>query len=177
LKSFKIGVLSDTHKRGDLQDIAIDFLKEEGANYLLHLGDFESVKNLENLANSNLPYAAVFGNNDYNLKGLESRFKIDKEPYYLKIKNTTIKMMHLPYYLSGDCDIVLFGHLHKFSVEFKNNTLFLNPGEICAREKNLSECAIIEVFDNRYIVKYYYRVPNSPVWELKEYIFLKEMRV
>ena len=172
MSSFKIGVLSDTHKRGDLQDEVIECLKREGANFLLHLGDFEKPIHLEKLANSGLPYAAVFGNNDYALLGMEAKYKIRKEPYYLKIKDTTIKMMHLPYYMSADTDIVLFGHLHKFIVEFKDNTLFLNPGEVCAREKDLSECALIEVKEKEYIVTYYYKKPSAKEWESKEFKFL-----
>jgi putative phosphoesterase len=171
VSSFKIAVLSDTHKRGDLQNEAIKFAKSKGANYLLHLGDLESKKNLESLKLSNIPYAAVFGNNDANLYPLANSYKIKKEPYYLKIKDTTIKMMHLPYYLSSDCDIVLFGHLHKFSVELKNNTLFLNPGEICAREKNISEFAIIEVSSSFFLVNYYYKEPNAKNWSEKNYNF------
>jgi len=172
LSNIKIGVLSDTHKRGDLQKEAINHLKKEGAQYLLHLGDLELPKHLEDLANSNLPYAAVFGNNDYALKGMENSFRIKKEPYYLKIKDITIKMMHLPYYLSSDTNIVLFGHLHKFSAEFKGETLFLNPGEICARNKNLSECALIEISKDRYIVNYYFREPEVKEWKAKEFEFI-----
>jgi len=171
LSSFKIAVLSDSHKKSNLHKEAIDKIKKEGANYLLHLGDLESKENLELLKTSNLPYAAVFGNNDRALYNLSHEYKIKKEPYYLKIKNTTIKMMHLPYYLSADCDIVLFGHLHKFSIEYKNSTLFLNPGEVCARNKNLSECAIIEVDSDYFMVNYYYKEPLANSWSEKKYKF------
>ena len=166
-----IGVISDTHKKTKLQAEAIDVLKSKGAQYLLHLGDLELEENLKALKESNLPYAAVFGNNDIALRGLEGRYKICKEPYYLKIKNLTIKMMHLPYYLSADSDIVLYGHTHKFSVEFKNSTLFLNPGEVCARDKNLSECAILEAQNDKFIVKYLYKEPKANSWEEKIFEF------
>ena len=174
MSSFKIGVISDTHKRGDLQKEAISQLKSKGAEYLLHLGDFELVENLENLATSGLPYAGVFGNNDYALKGLEYKYKIESEPYFLKIKDTTIKMMHLPYYLTNDSDIVLFGHLHKFSAEYKGGSLFLNPGEICAREKDLSECAIIEVSKSHFLVDYIYREPTALKWSSREFEFKRD---
>ena len=167
----RIGILSDTHKRGDLQEEAIAHLKKEGAQYLLHLGDLELLANLEALANSGLPYASVFGNNDYALKGMENSFRIKKEPYYLKIKDTTIKMMHLPYYLSADTDIVLYGHTHKFNCEYKNGTLFLNPGEICARNKNLSECAMIEVKEKKFFVKYYFRELDKNNYNSEKFVY------
>jgi putative phosphoesterase len=170
----KIGVLSDSHRKGELQNQVIEKLKSEGANYLLHLGDLVIEENLKSLKESNLPYAAVFGNNDRHLYDLQSHYKIEKEPYYLKIGDTKIKMMHLPYYMSADADIVLFGHLHKFSVEFKANTLFLNPGEVCARNKPLSECAIIELLENGYSVTYYFKEPQSTSWESREFHFIKD---
>jgi len=174
LQTVKIGVLSDTHKQTKLQEDAIKQLKKEGAQYLLHLGDLEIEQNLISLKNANLPYAAVFGNNDSNLYCFSSNYKIKKEPYYLKIKNLTIKMMHLPYYLSSDSDIVLYGHTHQFSAELKNSTLFLNPGEICARKKNLSQCAIIEANKDSFVVKYYFSKPHSNKWELEVKFFKRD---
>ncbi len=171
MNSFKIGILSDSHRRADLQIEAIEKLKQAGANYLLHLGDLVTPTNLDNLANTQLPYVAVYGNNDYKLLDLEDKYRIKKEPYYLKIREKTIKMMHLPYYLSSDCDIVLFGHTHQFSIEFKNNTLFLNPGEICAREKNLTECALIEVLEDGYLVNRLFKEPQAKEWQSKIYEF------
>ncbi len=167
----KIGILSDTHRRTDLQEAVIAKLKYEGAKYLLHLGDLELEDNLVSLKNSGLPYAAVFGNNDIALRGLEREYKIAQEPYYLKIKDIKIKMMHMPYYMSADSDIVLFGHLHKFSVEYKNETLFLNPGEVCARNKNLTECVLLEIEKKNYTVNYFYREPNASKWNSKVFEF------
>ncbi len=169
--TLRLGVLSDPHQRVDLQKEAIDFLKKRGASYLLHLGDLCTEKNLESLQESGLPYVAIFGNNDTRLTPLANQYNIKKEPYYVKVQNTTIKMMHLPYYLTPDSDLVLFGHLHKFSVEFQNNTLFLNPGEICARNKNLTECAYIEVSSDSFMVEYLFREPNRTRWQSKVFQF------
>ena len=165
----KIGILSDTHRKTYLQEEAIEKLKAEGAQYLLHLGDLELEENLASLKNSGLPYATVFGNNDIALRGLETQYRISKEPYYLKIKDIKIKMMHMPYYMSADSDIVLFGHLHKFSVEYRNETLFLNPGEVCARNKNLTECVLLEVENKDYTINYFYKEPTASKWNSKVY--------
>ncbi len=167
----KIGILSDTHRKIDLQEEAIEKLKAEGAQYLLHLGDLELEENLASLKNNGLPYAAVFGNNDTALRDLETEYKISQEPYYLKIKDIKIKMMHMPYYMSSDSDIVLFGHLHKFSVEYRNETLFLNPGEVCARNKNLTECVLLEVQNRNYIVNYFYKEPDAREWSRRVFEF------
>lgn len=104
-----IAVLSDSHHKTDLTFEAIEHLKSEGAKYLIHAGDLEIKQNLQTLKDSGLPYVSVFGNNDQALIQYSNNYNINKEPYYFKIKETTFKLMHLPYYLTGDSDVVLFG--------------------------------------------------------------------
>jgi uncharacterized protein len=163
----KVAVLSDSHNKVDLTKEAIDFLKSQGAQYLVHAGDLCLRENLELLKESTLPYVCVYGNNDSSLVRLSNEYKIENEPYFFKIEDIKFKLMHLPFYLNADSDVVIFGHTHIFESEYKEGTLFLNPGEICAREKPLSECVLLEINPNEYIINYYSRNINK-----KE--FLKE---
>ena len=163
----KIAVLSDSHQKPNLMEDAIETLKKNGAQYIIHAGDLELKKSLDILDNSQLKYVSVFGNNDQRLLQYQSNFNIYKEPYYFKIKDIKFKLMHLPYYLSADSDIVIFGHTHKFEHQMKNDTLFLNPGEICARNKNLSECVLLEISQNRYTINYYFKPPQNNTWDIK----------
>lgn len=157
----KIGILSDSHTKSDYTELAINHLKQKGANYLIHAGDLCIEDNLKLLQNSKLVYVTVFGNNDRSLLSLSNEYNIQKEPYYFKIKDIKFKLMHLPYYLNADSDIVIFGHTHKFECSYNNGTLFINPGEICAREKPLIECALLEINKNEYIITYYYKDINT----------------
>lgn len=165
----KIGILSDPHRRSDLQRAAIDKLREEGAQYLLHAGDLCLEENLRMLEESGLPYAAVFGNNDRSLLPLTSRYRIRQEPWYFKVEELKVKMMHLPYYLTPDADLVIFGHTHRFSAELRGKTLFLNPGEVCAREKPTSEMALAEYREGRWKILHFSRKTGekSP-WKERE---------
>lgn len=165
--SLKIALLSDSHRKTELTKEAIELLKNKGAQYLIHAGDLEIQENLELLKNSELTYISVFGNNDYNLIEYSNQYKIEKEPYYFKIQDIKFKLMHLPYYLSPDSDIVIFGHTHDFHTEYKNNTLFINPGEVCARNKNLSECALLEITEDKYKLSYNYKSPLDTKWQEK----------
>ena len=70
----------------------------------------------------------------------------------------------MPYFMTPDADIVISGHTHIFESSYVGETLYLNPGEVCAREKPLSECATIEVVDNLYRVVHHYRELNSEGW-------------
>ncbi len=165
----KIGILSDSHLKSDYTKEVIDFLKEIKSDYLVHAGDLCIEKNLLLLEESELKYVAVFGNNDRNLLNLTSSYNIKQEPYYFKIKDITFKLMHLPYYLSPDSEVVIFGHTHVFECDYKNKTLFINPGEVCAREKPLIECVQLEIKENEYIISRYFKNINENLFKKEEY--------
>lgn len=165
----KIGILSDSHFKSDYTKEVIDLLKKEKCEYLVHAGDLCIEKNLELLELSRLPYVSVFGNNDMSLVSLSNKYVIKQEPYYFKIKDVKFKLMHMPYHLTPDTDIVIFGHTHMFECEYKNKTLFLNPGEVCAREKPHIECAVLEINQNDYIISHYFKDINKKNYEKEEY--------
>lgn len=165
----KIGILSDSHLKSDYTKEVIDFLKEINSEYLIHAGDLCIEKNLELLENSGLKYIAVFGNNDRNLLPLISKYNIKQEPYFFKIKDVKFKLMHLPYHLTPDSDVIIFGHTHIFECDYKNKTLFLNPGEVCAREKPLIECLQLEINENEYIITHYFKSINEINFNKEEY--------
>ena len=170
----KVAVLSDSHNKVDFTKEAIDFLKSQGAQYLVHAGDLCLRENLELLKESTLPYVCVYGNNDNSLVRLSNEYKIENEPYFFKIEDVKFKLMHLPFYLNGDSDVVIFGHTHMFESDYKEGTLFLNPGEICAREKPLSECVLLEINPNEYIINYYSRNINEKEFLKKEIRYDRE---
>ena len=163
----KIAVISDSHRKIELTSQAIDMLKSKGAKYLVHAGDLEIKENLDLLKNSGLIYVSVFGNNDYNLIQYQNQYKIFKEPYYFKIKEMKFKLMHIPNFLSPDSDIIIMGHTHIHEHQYVNNTLYLNPGELCAREKELTECVLLEITDKQYIIEYNFKKPSEIKWQTK----------
>ncbi len=164
-----IGILSDSHLKSDYTKDVIDFLKNEDCQYLVHAGDLCIEKNLQLLEESNLSYVAVFGNNDRSLSSLASKYNIKNEPYYFKIKDIKFKLMHLPYHMTPDCDVLIFGHTHKFECDYKNKTLFLNPGEVCAREKPLIECMKLQINENEYIITRFFKNVNEKLFQKEEY--------
>jgi putative phosphoesterase len=171
-QNLKIGILSDSHRESKLHQEAITHLINSGAEYLLHAGDLEIKEHLDMLESTKLPYICVYGNNDTLLIPLYGQYPIYREPHYFDIEGIKIKMMHMPYYLNSDADIVISGHTHIFEAEMRNNTLFINPGEVCAREKYLSECVILEISDGVFELMYYFRKPNSKEWQSRNIILL-----
>jgi putative phosphoesterase len=130
----------------------LESLKSLEVDYLIHAGDFEIEKNLQLLKNANIPYISVFGNNDYSLVSVAHNYSIKQEPHYFQLNNLRFKLMHMPFYMSPDADIIIYGHTHEQEISYTNNTLFLNPGELCARNKPQSEYMLLEITEKEYII-------------------------
>jgi putative phosphoesterase len=170
-KCMKIGVLSDTHTKAKRSQENIEMLLAQGAEFLIHAGDIGEIETLEQLKHSGVGYVAVYGNNDAHLHSVHNRYNLVQEPHYFKLAHTKFKMMHLPFYMTPDSEVVIFGHTHAFECDFKNGTLFLNPGETCARNKDLMECAMLEVTDSHFNVTYYTKKTKEKHHKEKHFSF------
>ena len=157
----KIGILSDTHSKIKKAKTALNLLLDNGAEFIIHAGDIVELEMLEMLKNCGKRYVAVYGNNDAHLMQYQNDYNLVKEPHYFKLSDTKFKLMHLPYYMNNDSEVIIFGHTHHFLSEFKENSLFLNSGEVCARKKPISECAMLEVTDKTFFVTHYARENRS----------------
>ncbi|RLA72311.1 MAG: YfcE family phosphodiesterase [Epsilonproteobacteria bacterium] len=170
----KIGILSDTHRKKEYAQQVINHLLSEGAEFLIHAGDIVEEEVLEQLQNSKVRYIAVYGNNDAHLAEVHNQYHLVQEPHYFKLAGTKFKLMHLPFYMSADTEIVLFGHTHTFECDFKKETLYLNPGEACARSKPVSECAMLEVSDEYLHVTHYTRPLKKTKFKAHHFSFERE---
>ncbi|QSZ40729.1 YfcE family phosphodiesterase [Sulfurimonas aquatica] len=172
----KIGILSDTHTKVKKAKATLDILIENGAEFIIHAGDIVEPEVLELLKNCGKKYVAVYGNNDAHLVSFHNKYNLVQEPNYFKLANTKFKLMHLPYYMSPDAEVVVFGHTHKFHSEFNNGTLFLNPGESCARNKPVSECALLEVTADKFFVTYYSKKKKDDFFKAKEFSYKRKKK-
>ena len=167
----KIGLFSDTHKKEGRSQKVIDHLKAQGAEFLIHAGDIVKPEILEQLKNSGLRYVAVYGNNDAALVQYHTQYHLVQEPHYFKLGGASFKLMHLPFYMNGDAEVVIFGHTHVFECDFKNRTLFLNPGEACARDEPFSSCAMLDITDSSFNVTHYSRPIGNDLFDERHYTF------
>ncbi len=171
----KIGILSDTHSKVKKAKEALDMLLENGAEFIVHAGDIGEVETLELLKNCGKKYVAVYGNNDAHLVQYHSKYNLFQEPYYFKVAGTKFKLMHLPFYMTPDADVVLFGHTHTFETEFNKKTLFLNPGEVCARSKPISECAMLEVSKDKFLVTHFTKEKKDDKFQTQEFSYKRAL--
>lgn len=167
----KIGIISDTHRKVKKAKKALKMLIKNGAEFIVHAGDIVEVEILELLKNSGKRYIAVYGNNDKRLKQYHDDYNLVEEPYYFKLANTKFKLMHLPFYMTPDTEVVLFGHTHVFQSEFNNGTLFINPGEVCARDVPISSCAMLEVSEESFDVIRYTRKKKAKIFDEEKFTY------
>jgi putative phosphoesterase len=170
----KIGIISDTHSKFNKAKKALDMLLESGAEFIVHAGDIVEVETLELLKNCGKRYIAVYGNNDSHLVSYHDKYNLVQEPYYFKLADTTFKLMHLPFYMAPDAEVVLFGHTHQFESEFNNGTLFLNSGEVCARNKPISECAMLEISDEQFFITHFQREIKEDSFSSKNFSYKRQ---
>ena len=167
----KIGIISDTHKKVKKTKKALEHLLENGAEFIIHAGDIVEIEILEMLKNSLVDYLAVYGNNDAHLMEYHENYNLVQEPYYFNLAGLKFKLMHLPFYMAPDADVIVFGHTHVFQTEMNNGKLFLNSGEVCARSKPISEWAMLDISKEKFLVTHYTRENKSDNINTKEYIY------
>jgi putative phosphoesterase len=158
------GILSDTHKKVGRAQRVIDMLVDNGAAFLIHAGDIGKEETLVAMEATGLPYVAVLGNNDRRLAHLKGCYPLFTEPHYFEAGGLRVKLMHHPFFLTPDADLVVCGHLHRFYAKTEGATLFLNPGEACARNKPVSEAALLEVTADEWRVTHCQRRLKEQVW-------------
>ena len=120
-----IGVVSDTHGYYDpmLDDV---FAGAAGLVHAGDIGDFGILERLRSLA----PLTAVAGNTDPPFLAPDLPWEVEVE-----IAGLRVIVCHIGASLMGrhdpvreGFDLVISGHSHKAAVEWREETLFLNPG-------------------------------------------------
>jgi len=172
----KIGIISDTHSKVKRAKESLKMLLQNGAEFIIHAGDVCEYETLELLKNCGKRYVVVYGNNDAHLVEYHNNYNLVQEPHYFKLADTKFKLMHLPFYMNPDAEIVIFGHTHEFHSEFNEGTLFLNPGENCARNKPLSESVMLEIQEEKFLVTYYSRAKKSDIYESEFFSYTRKTK-
>lgn len=120
-----IGILSDTH--GILRENVIQELKK--CDYIIHAGDIGTEKCYQQIKNLNLPTYYVKGNCDHGKWAAylpeNLIFPIGGHLFYL-IHNVN----NIPFHGEKECEFIISGHTHRYSVSRRGRQVFLNPGSV-----------------------------------------------
>ena len=142
--------MSDTHDRADATARAVEILRRHGAEYLIHSGDVGSPEPMLDYLTS-IPSAFVFGNNDWDRRGLEryaahvnvrclgdaGELELGGRLFYVTHGDDAAAMRRA---LEGQrYDYLLHGHTHVKRDERVGRTRGINPGALHrAREKTVA---------------------------------------
>jgi hypothetical protein len=143
----KIGIVSDSHDRGDALANAVRAAAGQGAQAIIHCGDLIGTHTVRAAMGSGLPLHLIHGNNlgdPMSLSRLarESRGQVQYHgpDARLELGGRRIFVVHYPEYghamaCTGDWDLVCCGHSHTAGVEQVANvkggkTWLVNPGTV-----------------------------------------------
>jgi hypothetical protein len=137
----KTGVISDTH--GLLRPEAIAAL--QGCEHIIHAGDIGSPEVLAQLA-AIAPVQVVRGNNDLDAswaRELADCLRFDLNGWKVLLVHD---IADVAANLDDSIQLVITGHSHKPSIEWRGQVLYLNPGSAGRRRFKLPvTLALLEV--------------------------------
>ena len=144
----KIGIMSDSHDRLEKITKAVKLLEGEGAQALIHAGDFVAPFAVKEVLKFSGAVYGVFGNNDGEIRGIEALWeRVYYGPYLFELGERRIVVSHSEAGLSrspyGDVDVMIFGHSHKAEVR-EGRPLVINPGSAGGILAPKATCALLD---------------------------------
>ncbi len=136
----KIAIVSDTHNNWTNFKKAIDWIKKEKIQLILHCGDINSreiINDAQKLFNGGIKY--VRGNADYGLETIPYSEEVDiggKRIGFAHFPDIAKKMAQSQNPSTGSgqrYDVVFYGHTHRPWEEKIGNCRFINPGELAGQ--------------------------------------------
>ncbi len=149
-----VAVMSDSHDHIENIRKALEIVKKEKAEMILHCGDFVAPFMLKELDAAGIPVHGVFGNNDGDQHLLTRMSILDLKHITLygiigevdaddfRIQFTHDQRIAEGLAASGHHDLVCFGHTHTYSQKQVGETVLLNPGEIMGKDGSPGYCLV-----------------------------------
>ena len=137
-----VGIFSDSHDNMEAIDRVVEIFNQRKVGLVIHAGDLISPIAAAKLKPLKAPLRAVYGNNDGERAGLQSRFKefdwVLDDFLSFNVMSRKFAVYHgtIPGVLDslirrGGYDVVVSGHTHVRDVKNIGDVLHINPGEVC----------------------------------------------
>ena len=157
----KIALISDIHDNFHNLLLALEDAKCRNAEYIICLGDLMNSGVAKILAIQEVPVYLIWGNNDGEKSEVlhasyreGSNLTVGVNVYdFLDLGGRKIFVSHyndlaIPMAQSKNYDAVFYGHDHLSHLSHIDDTLVLNPGEICALKTGTATYAMYNADDN-----------------------------
>ena len=151
-----VGLISDTHDNLVMIDEVIKELNNKGVELVLHAGDYISPFVPPRFKSLNCKLIGVYGNNCAEREKLRKNFEAigaDIKGFFtvLELDGVKIALLHGhecelldSVIASGAFNVVVHGHTHKQEVRRVDETLVINPGEVCGYLSGEATYALFE---------------------------------
>lgn len=148
-----IGIMADSHDNVPAIQKAVRLFQDVGCQLVIHAGDIVAPFSTRPFEVLSCPVKAVFGNCDGEKVGLKRALgplgEIREAPFAFTFDDLKFLISHLhtsvkSYALSGNYDIIIFGHTHQPEINREKETLLLNPGETGGWLKGKSTVALLD---------------------------------
>ena len=153
----KIGILGDTHDNIPNLKKAVTRLNHEAEQLFLHTGDFVSPFVIPVLSSLEGEVKGVYGNNDGDHDSLQERcretrnvsipgnfFEVHYDGVRIALLHGHEKALLADLIESGLFDLVVHGHSHRAFISKNEETLVINPGEVCGYLTGSPTCAVYD---------------------------------
>jgi putative phosphoesterase len=135
-----IGIMSDSHDNIPALRKAVETFNTSDVDLVIHAGDLISPFTAQEFKNLDAEMVAVFGNNDGEREGLKKAYaeiciiedfkEISVEGWKFSIIHGTNPQIVDALAKCGKYDVLVRGHTHELEIK-GNETLTINPGEVC----------------------------------------------
>ena len=146
-----IGIMSDSHDNLPAIERAVEFFNKNGAELLLHAGDYVAPFVGRALGKFKGGFRGVFGNNDGERNMLRKVLGVEGDFLELEIEGLKIAMLHgtderivNALLRSSLYDVVVVGHTHKYEIVEVGGTILVNPGETCGYLTSIESVALLD---------------------------------
>jgi putative phosphoesterase len=155
-------IVSDSHDNHANLQLAIDQAKLRGITQAIHLGDLCSPPIAKRMSESGLHWFLIWGNCDGDKLNCQQQTAasgmvdmVTTEYRELTLDGKSVFLTHYPLLAehaaeSGRYDAVFYGHNHLRSQAMVGETLFANPGEICANKTGIISYGVYDSDTNTF---------------------------
>jgi putative phosphoesterase len=153
-----IGIMSDTHD--DLEGIrkAVNFFNSMNVGLVLHAGDVISPFTVKEFKALECRLEGVFGNNDGERWGLNEKFseigtelrdliELEHDGVRICLYHGTYEAIVKALAESSIYDVVVRGHTHRAEITKRDETILINPGEVCGYLTGKKTVAVLDTGD------------------------------
>jgi len=158
----KVGVLGDSHDNLENIERALSILDSEKVDIILHAGDIISPFSAKLFTKIDTPTYFTFGNNDgerillkeiiissKNCRLVWPKGLIEVGGYRIVLLHGEDEDIVESLAASSRYDLVVYGHWHKMVNKRYNNTMLVNPGELCGYLSGRSTLAIVKMEEKK----------------------------